>query len=129
MPGKAITFSSLDDICDSLVQRRHDAGADQFDGLHELLVRQRGGVHHEADAGDAAQRLIVPTDLLDHLFGVADQQGAFRLELIVELGPGDRRPSPLSPDGVEGAGVAGIEVLGGILRGRRDLAEGVYADL
>jgi len=38
-------------------------------------VRQGGGVHHKGDAGDAAQCLIVSTDLLDHFFGVTDQQG------------------------------------------------------
>ena len=74
-------------------------------------MRQGGGVHHESDAGDAAQRLIVSTDLLDHFFGVTDQQRAVRLELSLELGPGNGRPSALLPDGVEGTGIAGKEVI------------------
>jgi hypothetical protein len=45
-----------------------------------------------ADAGDSAQGLIVSTDLLDHFFGVTDQQGAVRLELSLELEYPDRVP-------------------------------------
>jgi hypothetical protein len=55
-------------VCGSVAQEGRDAGADRFDGSHELRMRQRRRVHLKTDAGDAAQRFTVSNDLLDHLF-------------------------------------------------------------
>ena len=37
-----------------LAQGGRDAGAEHFDGAHEFRMRQRGCIHLEGDAGDAA---------------------------------------------------------------------------
>lgn len=68
-------------------------------------------------------------DLLYHFVGVANQQRAVRASLSVETRTRDGRPSALLPDIGDGAGVAGKEVIGGVLRRRGHVTQGVYADL
>src|SRR6267154_1694259 len=112
----------------SLAQGGRDVGADRFDGLHQLRMGQRGRVHLKADALDTAQRFTVTKDLLDHRFGVADQQGAVRAQLIVEISAGDPPPSPLLRDRVDGAGKSGEKLVGGLLGRGCNIARGVDAD-
>src|SRR2546428_14195509 len=114
---------------DLFAQGWRDAGADRFDGPHGPGVRDRGRVHLKREAGDAAKGFAVPNDLLDHLVGAADEQGALRGSLRGEVGTGDGSPTALLADVGHGAGVAGEEVVDGLLRGRRDVAKGVHADL
>src|SRR5258707_15396574 len=106
-----------------------DTGTDGFDGLHELRMRQRGRVHLKAEARDAAQHLGIADDLLHDFFGVADDQGAVRTPLRVAGGPGDGGPSALPTDPGDRTGVAGEEVVGGLLRRRGHVAQRVHADL
>src|SRR5258708_24445597 len=67
-------------------------------------------------------------DLFDDFFGVANEQCALWGSLRFEVGTGDGRPSALLCDRGEGADVARKEVVDGLLRGRCDVAESVYAD-
>src|SRR5437870_1430285 len=114
---------------DPFAQHGRDAACDQVDGAHQLGVRQRSAVHHERDAGDAAQGFAVSQDLLGHLVGGADQKRAVWRELSVELGAGDGTPPALFADGGKGAGVSGEEVVRGLLGRRRDVAKTVDTDL
>src|SRR5258708_14826616 len=71
----------------------------------------------------------MPEDLRDDVVRRADQQRSVRGELRVELGAGRRAPPALLPDRPERARVTGEKVVGRLLRGGRDVAEGVYPDL
>jgi hypothetical protein len=82
----------------------------------------------KTEAGDAAQCFTVPNDLLDHFFGVADEQCALRVSLRIEVSTGNGRPTALLRDRGDGAGVAWKEIIDGLLRRTCDIAEGMYAD-
>ena len=71
----------------------------------------------------------MPEDLRGDLVGCADEQGAVRRELSVELRAGDRPPTALLADGAERAGVAREEIIGGLLRRFRNLPQAMHADL
>ena len=122
-----VSSSSLFKARQPLAQGRGDAGANSFDGSHELHMWQGGYVHLKREAGDTAQRFAVPNDLLDYFFGAAHEQRALRGSLRIEVGTGDGRPSAFLRDRGESAGVAWEEVIDGFLRRRCDIAQGVYA--
>jgi hypothetical protein len=106
-----------------------DASAKRFDGLHELCVGQGGRIHLKSDARDAAQRFTVSYDLVGDFVGAADQQRAIRAPLRVEVRTSAGTPAALLADVADRAGVAGIELIRGLLRRGRDVAERVNANL
>src|SRR5882672_2111516 len=79
-------------------QRRCDLGAEHFDRLHELLVRQGGRVHLKSETRDAAQRFTVSNDLLGNLLRIPDQQRSLRTSLSIEISASDRTPSAFLPN-------------------------------
>src|SRR5258707_13822716 len=101
--------------CQFLTQLGSDTDAEHFDGANKLPVRKRRCVHLKSEAGDAAQRLAVSNDLLDYFVGAADEQCSVWTALRIETAAGDGGPSALLPDVVEGAGVAGKEVISRLL--------------
>ena len=68
-------------------------------------------------------------DLLDDLFRAADEKRAGRPELRIELRAGDRPPAALLPHLADRAGIPREELVRGLLRRLRDVAEAVHADL
>ena len=68
-------------------------------------------------------------ELLDDGGGLTDDESAFIGANSFELAPGDGWPAALLSDLGEGGGVAGEEVVRGLLVGFGDVAEGVDADL
>jgi hypothetical protein len=82
----------------------------------------------KSEAGDTAQCFTVPNDLLYDFFCVADEQRTLRGSLRIEASTGDGWPSALLRDRGDGAGVAGKEVIDGLLCRTCDIAQGVYAD-
>ena len=104
-------------------------GAEKFDGVHEFVVAEGGDAHLEADARDAAEGFIHLDDFGGHGLGVADHERAGWSAEGFELAPSDWRPAAFAADLGEGFGVAREEVVGGLLVGVGDVAEGVDADL
>jgi hypothetical protein len=103
-------------------------GAEEFDGVHEFVMAEGGDAHLEADAGDAAQVFVHLEELVGYGFGVADEECAPGAAEGFELAAGDWRPAALFADFGEGFGVAGEEVVGGLLVGVGYVAQGVDAD-
>src|SRR5713226_2921864 len=68
-------------------------------------------------------------NLLYHFVRAANKKRSMWASLSVETRAGDCRPSALLPDVCDGTGVAGKEVISRLLGRRRDVAQGVYADL
>ena len=93
-----------------------------------LVVGEGGDAHLEADAGYAAESFIHLEELGGYGFGVADHEGASGAAKGFELVAGDRGPAAFFADFGEGFGVAGKEVVGGLLVGVGYVAEGVDAD-
>ena len=104
------------------------SGAEEFDGVHEFVVGEGGDAHLEADAGDAAEGFVHLEELGGYGFGVTDHESAAGAAECFELAAGDGRPAALLADPGEGFGVAGEEVVCGLLVGVGDVAEGVDAD-
>src|SRR6185295_635949 len=67
--------------------------------------------------------------LLSDLLRIPDQQRAVRPSLGIEPGAGRGRPATLLADVGESTGVAGEELVGGFLRGLRDVPERMDPDL
>src|SRR5258708_8023937 len=70
----------------------------------------------------------MPNVLLYYFFGVADEERALRGSLRFEASAGGGRQSALVRDRGDSAGVAGKEVIDGLLRRRCDIAQHVHAD-
>src|SRR5882757_5012373 len=104
------------------------ASAEEIDGVREFVVGQRGDAHLEADAGDAAEVFVHLEELGSYGFGIADEECALGAAEGFELAAGDGRPAALLADLGEGFGVAGEEVVGGLLVSVGYVAEGVDAD-
>jgi len=104
------------------------AGAEEFDGVHESVVTEGGDAHLEADAGDAAESFVHLEELGGYGFGVADHECSAGAAEGFELAAGDGRPAALFAYLGEGVGIAGEEVVCGLLVGVGDVAEGVDAD-
>ena len=96
--------------------------------MHESVVAEGGYAHLEADAGDAAEGFVHLEELGGYGFGVADHERAGGAAERFELAAGDGRPAALFADFGEGFGVAGEEVVCGLLVGVGDVAESVDAD-
>jgi hypothetical protein len=103
-------------------------GAEEFDGVHEFVVAEGGDAHLEADARDAAEVLVQLKEFGGHGLGFADEECALGTAEDFELVAGDGGPAALFADLGEGFRVAGKEVVGGLLVGVSDVAEGVDAD-
>ena len=103
------------------------AGAEEFDGVGEFVVGEGGYAHLEADAGDAAEGFVHVEELGGYGFGVADHECSAGAAEGFELAAGDGRPAALFADFGEGFGVAGEEVVCGLLVGVGDVSEGVDA--
>src|SRR5205807_8709969 len=99
------------------------------DRPHEVRMRQGGGIHHEGNAGETSERFAVSHDLLDDLFRAADEERAGRPELRTELRAADRPPAALLPHLADRAGIPWEQLVRGLLRRLRDVAEAVHADL
>src|SRR4029077_418135 len=84
--------------------------------------------HLEADAGDAAEVFVHLEELGRYGFGVADEECTLRTAEGFELIACARGPAALFANFCEGVGVAREEVVGGLLVGVGDVAEGVDAD-
>src|SRR2546430_83145 len=65
-------------------QHRSDPRAEHFDGSHQLRMRKRSRVHLKCEARDAAQRMAMPNDLLNHFVGAPNEQCAVWASLGVE---------------------------------------------
>src|SRR5438270_12280770 len=104
------------------------ASAEEFDGMHESVVAEGGYAHLEADAGDAAEGFVHLEEFGGDCFGVADHERAGGAAEGFELAARDGRPAALFADFGEGFGVAGEEVVCGLLVGVGDVAEGGDAD-
>jgi len=100
----------------------------QFDGVHEFVVAKCGDAHLEADAGDAAERFVHLKKFSGYGFGITHHQCSGRATQRFKLRACDRRPATLFADLGEGFGITGEEVVGGLLVGVGDVAEGVDAD-
>ena len=87
-----------------------------------------GYAHLEADAGDAAQRLVHAEKFFGYSLGVAYHERSGGAAEGFELAARDGGPATLLADLGEGFGVAGEKVVGGLLVGVGDVAEGVDAD-
>src|ERR1700737_5561990 len=111
-----------------LAQRGCDLGAEHLDRFHELRMRQRGRVHLKGETRDAAQRFTVSNDLLCDFLRIANQQRTLRTSLSVEISASDGTPAALFPNVSERASVARKEIISGLLRRRRDIAERVHTD-
>ena len=96
--------------------------------MGEFVVGEGGYAHLEADAGDAAEVFVHLEELGRYGFGVADEKCTLRTAEGFELVACDRGPAALFTDFREGVGVAGEEIVGGLLVGVGDIAEGVDAD-
>jgi hypothetical protein len=91
-------------------------------------VGEGGDAHLKADAGDAAEGFVHLEELGGYGFGVADEERAGGAAESFELAASDGGPAALLADLGEGVGVAGEEVVGGLLVGVGYVAEGVDAD-
>src|SRR5271170_1613213 len=127
----AIHFTTTEDssLGQGFADDRGDFGAEEFDGVHELVVAQGCDAHLEANAGDAAEGLVHLQELGGYGFGVADHERAGWSAKGFELAASDWWPATFTADLGEGFGVAGEEVIGGLLVGVGDVAEGMDADL
>jgi hypothetical protein len=85
--------------------------------VHEVVVAEGGYAHLEAEAVDAAEGLVEAQDFFDYGVGVADDEGSGGAAESLELIARDRGPAALLADFGEGFGVAGEEVVGGLLVG------------
>jgi hypothetical protein len=97
--------------------------------VHEFVMAQSGDAHLEADAGDAAEVFVHLQELGGYGFRIADEECALGAAEGFELAACDGRPAALLADLGEGFGVAGEEVVGGLLVSVRYVAERVNADL
>ena len=104
------------------------AGAEEFDGVHHFVVGEGGYGHLEGEAGDAAEGFVDVEEFGGYGFGVADDEGSGGAAEGVELAAGGWGPAALFADLGEGLGVAGEEVVGGLLVGVGEEADGVDAD-
>ncbi len=105
------------------------AGGEDVDGVHHLCVREGGYGHLEGDTGDSAEGLVDAEELGGYVFGVADEERAGGAAEGVVLAARRGRPAALFADLSEGVGVAGEEVVGSLLSGVGEEADGVDADL
>jgi hypothetical protein len=104
------------------------AGGEDVDGVHHLGVRQGGYGHLEGDTGDSAERLVDAEELGGYVFGVADEERSGGAAEGVVLAACGWRPAALFADLGEGMGVAVVEIVGGLLGGVAEEADGVNAD-
>jgi len=104
------------------------AGTEEFDGVHEFVVGESGDAHLKADAGDAAEGFVHLEELGGYGFGIANHEGSGGAAEGFELAAGDWGPAAFFADFGEGFGVAGEEVVRGLLVGVGNIAEGVDAD-
>src|SRR5258708_12895553 len=86
---------------------------------------KRGGAHLESDTRDSTKDVIVIQYFLRNGFGVADEQRAGGPAHGVELRPGRRRPATFLADLRESVGVPWIKVVGSLLVGVGQKADGV----
>lgn len=87
---------------EALAHGRCDLRPDQLDRAHQLLVRQRRGVHLERDPREAAEHVAVVHDLLRHLVRIADHERARGAQLRLEVAARHRAPAALLPDVAHG---------------------------
>src|ERR1700686_471861 len=93
--------------------------------MQHLLMRKRRDAHLERDARDAAEDFIVIQYFLRNRFGIADEQRAGGPAYGVELRPGGRWPAAFLPDLGERMRVPWIKVVGSLLGGVGQKADGV----
>ena len=96
--------------------------------MQEFVVAEGCDAHLEAEAGDSTERLVEAEDFFGYGFGIADDESSGRAAKGFELVARDGGPAAFLADLGEGFGVTGKEVVGGLLVGVGDVAEGVDAD-
>src|SRR5882757_5717212 len=97
--------------------------------MHHLRMRQRRDAHLEGDARDAAKGFVDVEDLFPNGFGIADNERAGGTSQRIELCSRSGRPSPFFADFREGVGIAGKEVVRGLLIRIAEKADAVKAHL
>ena len=102
-----------------------DAGSQDFDRSQHLLMRERRDAHLERDARDAAEGFVHVQYFLRDSFGVADQERTGGSAHGVELCPGSWGPAAFLADLGERVRVSGIKVVGRLLGGVSQEADGV----
>jgi hypothetical protein len=102
--------------------------AEEFDGVEEFVVGEGGHGHLEVETGDAAEDFVDVENFFGNGFGVADESSAFGSAGVVELGASDGRPAAFLANFAEGMFVAREEIIGGLLGGVRNEADGMNAD-
>jgi len=95
--------------------------------VKETVVVESGYAHLEAQARDAAEGFVEAEKFFDYCVGVADDEGSAGAAESFELGAGDRGPAAFLADFCEGFGIAGEEVVGGLLVGVGYVAQRVDA--
>ena len=96
--------------------------------MQKFVVVQGGDTHLKAEARDSTERLVEAQDFFDDGIGIADDEGACGAAKSFELAARDWGPAPFLADFCEGFCVTGEEVVGGLLVGVGDVAEGVDAN-
>src|ERR1700682_4901126 len=95
--------------------------------MHHLSVRQGRDPHLEGDARDAAKGFVDVEDLFRNRLGISDNECAGGTSQGIELCSRSGRPSPFFADLSKGVGVAGKEVVRGLLIGIAEKADAVKA--
>jgi hypothetical protein len=114
---------------DRKMNRRSDYCHAHSSGSARSVALSFQYVHLKCEAGDAAQRLAVSNNLLDHFVRAANQQYSVWPSPSIKTGARDGWPSALLSDVSEGAGVAGKEVVSRLLGCRCDMPEGMRTNL
>jgi hypothetical protein len=102
-------------------------GAEQLDGAHHLVVRNRANadLRHKALV---AEKLVLEEDLLRDLLRASDQECAVRRAPRLELLAAHRCPATLAADPVHHSGVGRVELVACSLRCLGHIGVRVYAD-
>src|ERR1700722_16114228 len=94
-----------------------DLRTKNLDGTHHFLVSYGRHAHLEGDARNSAQSFVHIDNFFGDGFGIADHQGPGGSAGGVELRARGWGPAPLLADFGEGVGVAGEEIVSGLLGG------------
>src|SRR5581483_6485599 len=102
---------------------------EDFNRVQRPRMRQRGHAHLEADAREAAQRLVQGDDFFRDGVGRADEVRAGGAERMVELRARRGRPAALPADLGEALRPTRKEFVRGALVAVGQVTDGVHADL
>ena len=89
---------------------------------------KRSGAHLHIDAGNSTERPIDIENLFGHGFRITNQKGSRWSQHGIEMRARRGRPSSFLADGCEHPRITRIEVIRGLLRRFRKIAQGVNPD-